>query len=62
MLPRPQLLVITIVLVGIVFSTGAPTVVMGQQVGQLYAEVLDPSGMIATDLTPADFTVAEDGN
>ena len=62
MLPRPQLLVIAIVLVGIVFSTVAPTAVMGQQVGQLYAEVLDPSGTIATDLTPADFTVAEDGN
>ena len=62
MLPRPQLLVMAIVLVGIVFSTVAPTAVMGQQVGQLYAEVLDPSGMIATDLTPADFTVAEDGN
>ena len=62
MLPRPQLLVMAIVLVGIVFSTVAPTAVMGQQVGQLYAEVLDPSGTIATDLTPADFTVAEDGN
>ena len=62
MLPRPHLLVIAVVFVGIGFATVAPTAVMGQQVGQLYAEVLDPSGMVATDLTPADFTVAEDGN
>ena len=62
MLPRPHLLVIAVVFVGIGFATVAPTAVTGQQVAQLYAEVLDPSGMVATDLTPADFTVAEDGN
>ena len=62
MLPRLHLCLSAVVFVGIGFVTVTPTAVMGQQVGQLYAEVLDPSGMVATDLTPADFTVAEDGN
>ena len=38
-----------------------PMAASGQDLGQLYVEVLDGAGLPVPDLTPADFTVMEDG-
>ena len=39
----------------------APTGASGQELGQLYVEAMDATGMPIPDLTSADFTVIEDG-
>jgi hypothetical protein len=44
-----------------VLAALVPTGASGQELGQLYVEVLDAAGLPIADLTPADFTVTENG-